>query len=133
MKWLKAKPQTRIEYDLPKETPILHACCGGTNFFGDVRLDSDVTLNNLDIYGDVLQLPFKDDSFGCAVMDCPWTVGWKKNIADAMKELLRVAPVVYVLSPWVYGSKICKISDVYVAWQPGVNQTLSFIRYERNR
>jgi len=84
------------------------------------------------ILGDVKRLPIKDDTYAAAYMDCPWTASWKHNVAFAMKELLRVAPVVYVLSPWTYGSHICKITSCQVAWTPGVNQALLFCRYERN-
>lgn len=126
MKWLKAQPQARIE-DSIKERPLLHACIGN-HHFGDVTLDNDITVKPM-ILGDVRELPFKNDSFAAAFMDCPWTASWKKYVANAMKELLRVASTVYVLSPWIYGSDKCTIEEVYVAWQPGVNQTLTFVKY----
>jgi hypothetical protein len=129
MKWLKATPQARIEESIP-ERPLLHACVGNHRF-GDITLDSDITVKPM-VLGDVRRLPFKDNSFASAFMDCPWTASWKKNVADAMKELLRVAPIVYVLSPWTYGSSTCQIEEIYVGWQPGVNQTLAFIKYCRN-
>ncbi len=128
MKWLKATPQARTEESIP-EKPLLHVCVGN-HHFGDVTLDSDITVKPM-ILGDVRGLPFKDNSFAATYMDCPWTASWKKNVSDAMKELLRVAPIVYVLSPWIYGSHICNIDEIYVAWQPGVNQTLTFVRYGR--
>lgn len=77
------------------------------------------------------QIPFRDDSFSAAFVDPPWTGAWKSHIAAMMKELLRVAPVVYVVSPWTYGSSICRMDWVRVAWQPGVNSGLLFIRYVR--
>ena len=129
-KWLKAIPQARIEETIP-ERPLLHACCGKHRGFGTVTLDSDPAMKPM-VLGDVLGLPFTDNSFAAAFMDCPWVASWKPNIAAAMKELLRVAPIVYVLSPWTYGSSACIITDIRVAWMPGVNQTLAFIRYERN-
>jgi len=128
MKWLKAKPQTRIEETI-KEKPLLHACCG-EHKFGDVTVDIDPSMHP-DYIADVRSLPFGNNKFAAAFMDCPWTASWKKNVADAMRELLRVAPVVYVLSPWIYGSSSCEITDIYIAYQPGVNQTLSFVRYKR--
>jgi hypothetical protein len=128
MKWLKATPQARVEESI-KERPLLHACVGNYHF-GDVTLDSDITVKPM-ILADVRELPFKDNSFAAAFMDCPWTASWKKNVANAMKELLRVAPIVYVLSPWTYGSSKCQIEEVYIAWQPGVNQTLTFVKYCR--
>jgi len=130
VKWLKASPQKRIEDEIT-EFPLLHACCGKQNGFGTITLDIDPDMHPT-VIGDVRNLPFKSDSFAAAFMDCPWTAGWKKNISLTIKELLRVAPIVYVLSPWIYGSSICKITEIKIAWQPGVNQTLCFCKYERN-
>jgi len=114
MKFLKASPQVRIEESI-QEHPLLHACCGKHGYFGDVTLDTDSCMNPM-IIGNVKRLPFKANSFAAAYMDCPWTASWKHNVATAMKELLRVAPIVYVLSPWTYGSSICKITDCKIAW-----------------
>ena len=130
MKFLKANPIIRIEETI-NEHPLFHACCGKHESLGDVTLDFDFDMNPM-IYGDVRQMPIKSNSFAAAYMDCPWTASWKKNVADAMKELLRIAPVVYVLSPWTYGSHVCTITDCKIAWTPGVNQALLFCRYERN-
>ena len=129
MKWLKASPQKRIEETI-RERPLLHACCGKHKELGTVTLDIDPEMHP-DYVADVRNMPFPNDSFAAAFMDCPWTSAWKKNVADAMKELLRVAPIVYVISPWTYGSSICQITNVRVAWTPGVNQSLLFCRYER--
>ncbi len=128
MKWLRAIPQKRIEYSIP-ERPLLHACSGGQTFFGDITVDLDTWA---DINADVRDLPFEDDAFAAAFMDPPWGAEWKSKVAAAMKELLRVAPVVYVLSSWVYGSSSCRLTDVKVAWQPGVKPALVFCRYERS-
>jgi len=130
MKFLKANPQKRIEETIP-EKPLFHACCGKHGEFGELTLDTDSCMKPM-ILGDVKRLPIKDNAYASAYMDCPWTASWKHNVAFAMKELLRVAPVVYVLSPWTYGSHICKITSCQVAWTPGVNQALLFCRYERN-
>ncbi len=102
MKWLKANPQRRIEETIV-ERPLLHACCGKHTGFGTITLDSDREMKPM-VLGDITFLPFRDNVFAAAYMDCPWTAAWKKNIAQAMKELLRVAPIVYVMSPWTYGA-----------------------------
>ena len=128
MKWLKAIPQKRIEETI-SEHPLLHVCCGNHKF-GDVTIDIDITVNPM-VVSDVRSLPFKDNSFRASFMDCPWTAAWKKNVADAMKELLRVSPIVFVISPWTYGSSIAALTEIRVAWTPGVNQALLFCRYER--
>ncbi len=128
MKWLKAKPQTRIE-NYPFERPLLHACSGEDWFLGDVKVD--LIAPTADVRADVRQLPFRDNSFAAAFADPPWTAAWKSHVASMMKELLRVSEVVYTVSPWTYGSSGCYLDWVRVAWQPGVNPGLLFCRYEK--
>jgi hypothetical protein len=129
MKWLMAIPQERIEHQIP-EKPLLHACCG-QDHFGDVNVDRNPDVKP-DMVADITRwIPYPDDSFAAAFADFPWSAAWKKKVADAMKELLRVAPIVYTISPWTYGSSTCRLDWVKVAWQPGVNQALLFSRYVR--
>lgn len=129
VKWLMATPQSRIEYSIP-ERPLLHACCG-QDHFGDVNIDRNPNVKP-DVVADITRrIPYPNNSFAAAFADFPWTAAWKKKVADAMKELLRVAPIVYTISPWTYGSSSCRLDWVKVAWQPGVNQALLFSRYVR--
>ena len=130
MKWLKAAPQKRIEYTI-REHPLLHACCGQDRLFGDVTIDIDPRMKP-DVIADITKrIPYPDNSFAAAFADFPWTAAFKKKVSAAMKELLRVAPIVYTISPWTYGSSTCILDEVYVAWTPGVNQALLFSRYIR--
>jgi len=48
-----------------------------------------------------------------------------------MKELLRLAPIVYTISPWMYGAANCYPEQIFVLWQPGINQALLFTKYVR--
>lgn len=128
--WLKASPQERIEHTII-EKPLLHACSGQDTLFGDVTIDIDPKMNP-DVVADITRkIPYPDNSFAAAFADFPWTAAFKKKVANAMKELLRVAPIVYTISPWTYGSSICTLEWVKVLWQPGVNQALLFSKYVR--
>ena len=49
-----------------------------------------------------------------------------------MRQLLRVAPVVYTINPWVYGGRICRPTTIQVSWRPGINAPVLFVRYRRN-
>jgi len=129
-KWLKAIPQIRIEHEIT-DSPLLHACCGQDRLFGDVTVDIDIRMCP-DVVCDISRrIPFPDDSFAAAFADFPWTAAFKRKVARSMRELLRVAPVVYTVSPWTYGSSICSLELVKVCWQPGVNQALLFSKYVR--
>lgn len=127
-RWLRAVPGWRMEVQIP-ERPLLHACSGGQTFIGDVTLDAYTWA---DVRGDVRRLPFRDDAFAAAFMDPPWTAAWKVSVSQAMKELLRVAPVVYTLSPWIYGSVRADVDKVWVAVQTGIVSSLLFVRYTRS-
>jgi hypothetical protein len=124
-----AREVERIEWTI-KERPLLHAC-SNKDTFGDCRLDSNPAVKP-DVLADVTKpLPFADDSFAAWVADFPWTAAFKSKVADAMRELMRVAPVDYSISPWTYGAAWLHVPEFKVAWSPGVNQALMFARYER--
>lgn len=141
-KWLVANPAPmaaggrdveRIEWTIP-ERPLLHACCANDHF-GDVNVDIRPEVHP-DVVCDITQyrsVPYPDDYFGAAFMDYDWRASWKPKIAKAMHELLRLAPVVYTLGPFTYGSSKVKQPTAWWAWQPGVNQPIFFVRYERVR
>jgi hypothetical protein len=132
-KWLVADTTSvaggKIEHTIP-ERPLLHVCCN-TDHFGTVNVDVRPEVSP-DIVANVLEgLPFADNSFAAAFADFPWIESWRWNAALAIKEMLRVAPVVYVISPWLYGAKTCYPDEVNVSWRPGINHPILFVRYVR--
>ena len=119
----------KIEHSI-SEKPLLHVCCNEDKF-GCVNVDSDPSFNP-DIVADLLEgLPFEDDSFAASFADFPWVKNWMQNTSTALKEMLRVAPVAYVICPWVYGAKWCYPESIKVSWRPGVNPPILFIKYVR--
>ena len=131
-KWLVAQPvgvqNGRIEYTIP-ERPLLHACCAESNF-GDFKVDIRPEVHP-DLVADITKpIPVPDNSYAACFADFPWTAPWKKEVSAAMKELLRIAPIVYTISPWTYGASWVTAS-FKVCYFPGVNQALLFGRYER--
>jgi len=119
----------KIEHSIP-ERPLIHICCN-RDHFADVNVDADPTVCP-DIVADVLEgLPFEDDEFAASFADVPWVGNWMKNTSDCIKEMLRVSPVAYVMSPWLYGASWCRPTDIKVSWRPGVNKPILFVRYVR--
>lgn len=141
-KWLEGQPYPielvadvknvhggKIEHKIP-ERPLLHVCCN-RDHFADINVDIDPNVQP-DVVADVLDwLPFDDDSFGAAFADFPWVESWRWNHKAAIREMLRVAPVAYVISPFLYGWKGCKPTTILVSWRPGINHPILFVRYER--
>ena len=132
-KWLVADTTNvkggKIEHSIT-ESPLLHACCN-RDHFGTVNLDMDSSVNP-DVVGDVCDMwQFDDDSFSAAFADFPWVATWRFKSAAAIKEMLRVAPVVYTISPWLYGAKTCYPEVIHVSWRPGINHPILFVKYVR--
>lgn len=110
------------------EAPVLNVCSGNA-FFGDVRLDAFHPWP--DIRGDALQLPFKADSFGAVFMDPPWGLAAMRGLARGFAEALRVAPVLYLYSPIVWGTSKARLTAAYLRCLPGLNHPVVLQRYER--
>lgn len=130
-KWLVANTKNvvggKIEHSI-EESPLLHACCN-KDHFADVNIDYDPAMNP-DFVCDVTKpLPFNDEQFKAGVMDTPWENKWKWNLGKAIKEMLRVCEVVYVICPWMYGWRGCKPEMINVSWRPGINQPILFVKY----
>ncbi|NIU02431.1 MAG: hypothetical protein GWN01_16485 [Nitrosopumilaceae archaeon] len=87
---------------------------------------------NPDVVSDVTkELPFKDDEFAAAFADFPWVEKWRWDAARAIKQMLRVAPIVYTVCPWLYGAKTCYPEFIEASWRPGINHPILFVKYVR--
>jgi len=133
-KWLVANTvgvvDGKIEHYAIPEKPLLHACCA-EDHFGDVNIDIRPEVKP-DVVCDVTkELPFKDDEFASAFADLPWIEKFRWDAARAIKQMLRVAPIVYIISPWLYGAKTCYPETINVSWRPGINHPILFVKYRR--
>ena len=109
------------------ERPLLNVC-SGTTPWGDVTMDY---YEPSDINGSWTNLPFKSDGFGAVFADPPWNAGYKKDVSLFVNEALRIAPVAYLMAPWIYGAKHASLTAVWVRQFPGVNAIVGLTRYER--
>lgn len=113
------------------ETPLLHVCSGPVSDFGDVRCDRYVVPRSPGVVADWVALPFGDDKFAAVFADPPWKIGQMKSCADFCHEALRVAPVAYVMAPWLWVHERARRSKIWVRDMPGVNIPVLIARYER--
>jgi hypothetical protein len=111
------------------ERPLLNACAGRSEW-GDVTLDLHETA---DVQGDWQELPFEDDSFGAVFADPPWDSGHKVEVSNYVREALRVAPVAYLMAPWLYGAAWAELTRVWYRQFPGIHSPILLSRYERSR
>jgi hypothetical protein len=77
-------------------------------------------------------LPFADDSFGAVFADPPWNIAYMRACAYFCHEALRVAPIVYVMSPWLWVDGSALRSKIWVREFPGINIPILIVRYERS-
>jgi hypothetical protein len=110
-----------------REKPLLNVCSGAGDF-GDTTVDLYAPA---DVCADWTDLPFPADSYGAVFADPPWNSGYKSDVAAFMREALRIAPVAYLLAPWVYGAGWARVTDVWVRVAGGVNAPILLSRYER--
>lgn len=109
------------------ESPLLNVC-SGTTLWGDVRMDY---YEPADVNGSWTHLPFATDSFAAVFADPPWNAGYKKAVSEFVLDALRVAPVAYLMAPWIYGGKKARLTRIWVRQMPGVNAAVTLTRYER--
>jgi len=109
------------------EAPLLHVCSGSSRF-GDVTAD---LYEPADLRASWVNMPFERDSFGAVFADPPWGATYKKEVAEFVREALRIAPVAYLMSPWIYCAEWVDVTDVWWREHPGVNAPILLSRYER--
>lgn len=125
----------KIEWSIP-ERPLLHVCSNRDNFGaleqgGVTRLDIRPEVEP-DIVADITKTTeIASNSFGACFGDVPWIQSWRMNLAAAVKEMLRIAPVAYIISPWLLGASYATVTDIKVSQRPGCNNPILFVRYER--
>jgi hypothetical protein len=109
------------------ERPLLNVCAGAGGF-GDTTVD---LYEPADVQASWISLPFEDDSYGAVFADPPWNSGYKADVAAFMREALRIAPVAYLLAPWIYGAGWARMTRCWVRVAAGVNAPIILSRYER--
>lgn len=115
------------------EAPLLHVCSGPVSDFGDVRVDRYVTPAGGGVIADWKFLPFCSGSFAAVFADPPWNIGQMQECSQFCDEATRIAPVVYVMAPWLWVKVGVKRGRIWVREFPGVNIPVLLVRYERDQ
>ena|SRR6266571_2983749 len=109
------------------ETPLLNVCSGRSRW-GAITLDR---YEPADVRAAWLALPFAANSFAAVFADPPWDAPYKKEVATFIREALRVAPVAYLMAPWIYGAAWAPLTEIWCRQMPGINTPVLLTRYER--
>jgi hypothetical protein len=109
------------------ERPLLNVCAGATRW-GTVTMDR---YEPSALRGEWTALPFKRDAFAAVFADPPWDASYKPRVAAFVREALRVAPVAYLMAPWIYGAHWSPLGAVWIRQLPGVNAPVVLSRYTR--
>lgn len=113
------------------ERPLLHVCAGPVSEFGDVRVDRYVHPVSPGVIADWAALPFAPNSFSAVFADPPWNVGYMAACAKFCKEAMRIAPFVYVMSPWLWVNSGSLRERIWVREFPGINVPILIVKYSR--
>ncbi len=117
--------------EIIKESPLLHVCSGPESDFGDIRVDRFVCPRSPGVIADWTNLPFRDESFAAVFADPPWNIGQMKSCANFCKEALRIAPIAYVMAPWLWIERTARRKEIWVREFPGINIPVLIVKYER--
>lgn len=117
--------------DIIKEKPLLHVCSGPVSEFGDVRIDRYVQPMAPGVIADWTALPFAPNSFGAIFADPPWNLSYMKACAEFCKEAMRIAPVFYVMSPWLWINSGALREKIWIREFPGINNPILIVKYAR--
>ncbi len=132
-KWLTSEAVNvlggKIEHQI-KERSLLHVCCA-EDHFGTVNVDIRPEVKPDLVLDATKPLPFDYNGFASAFADLPWITKFRWDAARIIKNLLQVAPIVYIISPWLYGAKTCYPESIKVSWRPGINAPILFVKYIR--
>lgn len=117
--------------DVVTEAPLLHVCSGPVSDFGHVRIDRWVVPVAPGIIADWMMLPFRAGQFAAVFADPPWSAGYMEKCAVFCAEALRVAPVLYLMAPWLWVRADVARSRIWVREFPGIKVPILLVRYER--
>lgn len=118
----------RFVRDVVTERPLLNVC-SGRSAWGDVTIDLYEPADVVADWGG--PWPFRSDAFAAVFADPPWNAGHRDRVASYVREALRVAPVAYLMAPWLYGAAWVRASQIWVRQMPGVWSPVLLTRYER--
>lgn len=110
-----------------REKPLLNVCSGRSPW-GDTKVDKYL---KADFNQDWTELNFPADSYGAVFADPPWNAAYKPQCSRFMKRALKIAPVVYLMAPWIYGSSEATLTNAWFRQLPGINTIVAITRYER--
>lgn len=111
------------------ERPLLNVCSGRTPW-GTVTMDR---YEPATVQGSWTHLPFAEDSFQAVFADPPWNGGHKADVAAFVREALRVAPIAYLMAPWIYGGRQYPLLACWVRQLPGINNAIVVGKYGRRK
>lgn len=111
------------------ERPLWNVCSGTTKW-GHVRVDKFMPADLQQDWTE-LSVPEMMKAPAAIFADPPWDGAYKRQCATFIKRALTIAPVVYLMAPWMWGSAERKLTKVWVREMPGVNPIVAIMRFER--
>lgn len=89
--------------------------CAGKSKLGTVKLDLDPADKTI-IRGDMIKLPFADESFDTVIQDPPWKIGYYQRMKPFF-ECVRVCKIggrIIYNAYWIPTSKMVKLEEAHI-------------------
>ena len=103
--------------DFVKEKLYGHSLnvCAGMNELGSVKLDLDPQDRSI-IRGDMINLPFKENTFDSVVSDPPWKIGFFQRMKPFFEcvRVCKVGGIIIYNAYWIPTSKEVKLKELWV-------------------
>jgi len=89
--------------------------CAGKNPLCDVNLDLDPQDRSI-IRGDMINLPFEDNTFDTVVSDPPWKIGYYQRMKPFFEcvRTCKVGGKIIYNAYWIPTSKIVELKEVWI-------------------
>lgn len=89
--------------------------CSGKSPLGDVRLDLDPQDRTV-IKGDMIALPYPDNTFDTVVEDPPWKIGFYQRMKPFFEcvRVCKVGGTIIYNAYWIPTSKFVALKELYI-------------------
>jgi len=89
--------------------------CSGVSILGDMKIDLDPQDKSV-IKGDMINLPFEDNTFDTVIQDPPWKIGYYQRMKPFFEcvRVCKIGGVIIYNAYWIPTSKVVKLKELWV-------------------
>ena len=106
--------------------------CAGKSELGDIKIDLDPQ-NKSVIRGDMVDLPFDNDSFDTVIQDPPWKIGFYHRMKPFFEcvRVCKVGGIIIYNAYWIPQSKAVVLKEVIIRQDKAFTNTSILSIFEK--